>query len=197
MFKMFEVHGEKKTKKAAAGRGKRNTEKKKAAAPKEKKEKPAAQAATQMEETPSPQTASDKEDIKKAKSSDEKKRAEIPSFPMKSAKNKANGAPTDGKKPAAKRIKKGSSDEIVSLVNSSDPNSFVRKRVAKDFDGDTYFGTIMEYDDRENPAFWHAEYDDGDEEDYSKKDLIKALKYYQLMEKDDTGKTDETLELGS
>ena len=41
-------------------------------------------------------------------------------------------------------------------------------------DGDIYYGTIMEYDDSETPPFWHCEYDDGDEEDMDKKDLIKA-----------------------
>ena len=43
----------------------------------------------------------------------------------------------------------------------------------------------MEYDDKENPAFWHVEYDDGDEEDYSKRDLIKSLKHYDMNKASD------------
>jgi hypothetical protein len=44
----------------------------------------------------------------------------------------------------------------------------------------------MEYDTSENPAFWHIEYDDGDEEDYSKKDLIQALRHYAIHGKYDS-----------
>lgn len=103
----------------------------------------------------------------------------IPLFPM-----KPNG--TESKKPAAKKAKTG--DDVAALVHSSDPHSFVRKRVSKDFDGSTYFGTIMEYDNTENPAFWHIEYDDGDEEDYTKKDLIQALRHYAIHGKYDSDK---------
>ena len=74
-------------------------------------------------------------------------------------------------------------------MNSSDPLSFVRQRISKDFDGDSFFGTILQYDNSENPAFWHVEYDDGDEEDFSKRDLMKALRHYSIHGNDDPNKT--------
>ena len=50
-------------------------------------------------------------------------------------------------------------------------------QIAKDFGNSV--GTVTKFDDTDSPAFWHVEYDDGDEEDYYKKDLIKAVKYYE------------------
>ena len=96
---------------------------------------------------------SDKEETKKRKRDDtqEEKSVDIPSFPMKTGKAKA---PDDTKKRVTKKAKKST---IASLVSSENPRTFVRKRVAKDFDGETYFGTIMEYDDTESPPFWHVE----------------------------------------
>lgn len=82
-----------------------------------------------------------------------------------------------------KKVTKGK--DIVALVNSSDPYSFVHKRISKDFDGATFFGTITKYDDSDDPAFWNVVYDDGDAEDYNKKDLIKALKHYGINGKYD------------
>ena len=138
MLKMFERHGEKKPKKAG---------KKKAAVPKKEKKKEQPTAATVESEKVKSSQTSDKEEVKKRKQDD----TPVPSFPMKNGKTKA---PPDTKKPAAKKPKK---QTIASLVNSENPRTFVRKRVAKDFDGDTYFGTIMEYDDTESPPFWHVE----------------------------------------
>lgn len=115
-----------------------------------------------------------------------KKIADVPSFPVRSGKGKSTRASLDLKKPAAKRAK--TANDITAQVNASNPHSFVRRRVAKDFDGETYYGTIMAYDDSESPAFWHIEYDDGDEEDYSKKDLIRALKHYEKTGKKDANK---------
>ncbi|KAL7554737.1 hypothetical protein ACHAWF_018267 [Thalassiosira exigua] len=115
-----------------------------------------------------------------------KKIADVPSFPVRSGKGKSTRASLDLKKPAAKRAK--TANDITAQVNASNPHSFVRRRVAKDFDGETYYGTIMAYDDSESPAFWHVEYEDGDEEDYSKKDLIRALKHYEKTGKKDANK---------
>ena len=123
-----------------------------------------------------------------AKTSNEKTAVEIPSFPLKSAKTKAEEVP-DTKQPAAKKSKKtGADNDVKALVNSKDPRSFVRKRVAKDFDGERYFGTVMFYDDNDHPPFWHIEYDDGDEEDYSKNDLVIGLKHYMSNEDKDANK---------
>ena len=68
--------------------------------------------------------------------------------------------------------------------------SFVNKRVAKDFDGECFFGKITKYDDTEPPPFWHVVYDDGDEEDFSSRDLIKSLKHYKKHGKDDKNASD-------
>ena len=46
----------------------------------------------------------------------------------------------------------------------------------------------MFYDDNDHPPFWHIEYDDGDEEDYSKNDLIMGLKHYMSNEDKDANK---------
>ena len=120
----------------------------------------------------------------------------IPSFHM------TNGAPSTAKKrgrpregvvaaggkpPAAKKVK--IVDEFTTLVNSSDPLSFVRQRISKDFDGGSFFGTILKYDNSENPSFWHVEYDDGDEEDFNKRDLMKALRHYSIHGNNDPNKT--------
>lgn len=94
--------------------------------------------------------------------------------------------PTVTEQPAAKKAK--TMDPIAVRVNDSKPKSFIRQRVSKDFDGETYFGTIVNYDESEPPPFWHVEYDDGDEEDFSKKDLIRALKHYQVHGDDDPNK---------
>ncbi|KAL7544124.1 hypothetical protein ACHAXR_013528 [Thalassiosira sp. AJA248-18] len=204
MVKMYAIHGEKKPKKVAPAKGKINSQKKKTASPKAKaqKEKDEKDKVKSFDQ----KAFSEKYNTKKTKLLDEKAvPVDIPSFPMKSGKNKSTVAPPEGKKPAAKNKANGSlpdakrpatkkartGNDIAALVNGSDPRSFVRKRIAKDFDGETFFGTIMEYDDRENPVFWHVEYDDGDEEDYSKKDLIKALKMYEKDGKNDSNKSDQ------
>ena len=130
---------------------------------------------------------------------------DISSFPMKTSIpsfHMTNGAPSTAKKrgrpregvvaaggkpPAAKKVK--IVDEFTTLVNSSDPLSFVRQRISKDFDGGSFFGTILKYDNSENPAFWHVEYDDGDEEDFNKRDLMKALRHYSIHGNNDPNKT--------
>jgi hypothetical protein len=135
----------------------------------------------------------------------DEKAIDIPSFPIKSSTPSfpmTNGASSTAKKrgrqregvvaaggkpPAAKKPK--IVDEFTTLVNSSDPLSFVRQRISKDFDGDSFFGTILQYDNSENPAFWHVQYDDGDEEDFNKRDLMKALRHYSIHGNDDPNKT--------
>jgi len=124
---------------------------------------------------------------KPSKSPDDVKALDTPTSPTvtRPTKRRTNAASSSAqKRPTAKRGKT-TVNNILAMVNSSDPNSFVRTRIAKDFDGETFYGTIMEYDDSETPAYWHVEYDDGDEEDYSKKDLVRALKYYEKEGKHD------------
>ena len=100
-----------------------------------------------------------------------------------STKENAIRSDSDSKKHKPKKATTGS--DIAALVNSANPSSFVQKRISKDFDGVTFFGTVTKYDDSDDPAFWHVVYDDGDDEDYNKKDLIKALKNYRINEKYD------------
>jgi len=54
----------------------------------------------------------------------------------------------------------------------SDPNSFVNKSFYKKFDGYKYpsLGTIQRYHKKE--GLWHAEYDDGDGEDFDEGDMV-------------------------
>lgn len=89
--------------------------------------------------------------------------------------------------PAAKKAKLTQS--YASMVKNSQPTVFIQRRVAKEFeDGEVYFGTVTQYDESEPPPFWKIHYDDGDEEDYEKKDLIKALKLYDKEEGNDPSK---------
>jgi len=129
------------------------------------------------------------EDKPKMKTEDKPQSLLAPEFPMKAAPKKhTNGGAEDGKVPALKKAR--TKDDIKDMVQSSDPNSFVNKRVSKDFDGECYFGKITKYDDTEPPPFWHVVYDDGDEEDYTSRDLIKALKHYKKHGKDDKNAAD-------
>ena len=113
------------------------------------------------------------------KKSEKKPKKEKEAKPPKEKKSKGD----NGGAPPAKKAK--TTDPVTARVNSSNPKSFIRQRVAKDFDGENFYGTVMEYDDSDEPAFWHVQYDDGDEEDYSKKDLIQALKLYEQVGKSD------------
>ena len=124
-------------------------------------------------EKPFPKAKRPKKDEKKA-----------PDFPMKKPPPKKQ--PNGGTAPAAKKAKKAI--DIIKETVQSEPASFVNKRVAKDFDGECFFGTITLYDDKEAPPFWHVVYDDGDEEDYASRDLIKALKHYKKHGNDDKKK---------
>ena len=117
------------------------------------------------------------------------KASEAPKFPIKSASKKhANGDVENGKAPAAKKAK--TKNDIKDMVKS-DPNSFVNKRVSKDFDGECFFGKITMYDDTEPPPVWHVVYDDGDEEDFYARDLIKAVNHYKMHGKDDKNASEQ------
>lgn len=76
-------------------------------------------------------------------------------------------------------------DTYAEMVKKSVPTVWVKRRVAKIFDGEVYFGTITQYDDSEDPPFWKVEFDDGDAEDWENHDLAKALKLYDKRAKDD------------
>ena len=56
-------------------------------------------------------------------------------------------------------------------------NKHINARVAKNFDDGLFFGTITKYDGNAN--FWFVLYDDGDSEQFDKRDLNKALRLYK------------------
>jgi len=163
------------------------TEEKKPAAKKAKQSKALDDEKTQEVAPTEEKKLAARKAAKPSKSPDDVKALDTPtSLPVtKPTKRRTNAAASSVQKRSTVKKGKTNVNSIVAAVNFSDPNSFVRRRIAKDFDGETFYGTVMEYDDSENPAYWHVEYDDGDEEDYSKKDLIKALCYYEKEGKRD------------
>jgi hypothetical protein len=62
---------------------------------------------------------------------------------------------------------------------ATNPRIVICRKVAKDFHGKTYVGTIVGYDDSDEPAFWQVEYTDGDGEDFSYGELIQGIKYFE------------------
>jgi len=56
--------------------------------------------------------------------------------------------------------------------------SYIGDKVAKMFANKLYFGSITGY--RQRLRFWQVKYDDGDEEEFNKKELTKALDLYQI-----------------
>ena len=70
--------------------------------------------------------------------------------------------------------------EKTKVVSAEPTRAFINTRIAKDFDGDIYFGTITECDSSENSSpLWHVKYEDGDEEDFDRKDLKKVQRLYE------------------
>jgi hypothetical protein len=108
---------------------------------------------------------------------------------LQSTQDKTTKSISDAKKHTPRKVTGGNS--IAALVNSADPFSFVQKRISKDFDGVTFYGTVTKYDDSDDPAFWRVVYDDGDAEDYNKKDLIKALRHYGVNGNHDAHRTNK------
>lgn len=70
-------------------------------------------------------------------------------------------------------------------AGEKDPTScFVGSKVARDFDGEIFTGTISEYFPEEDGslALWHVKYADGDEEDYDIDEVEKALELFHASE---------------
>ncbi|KAL3943411.1 MAG: hypothetical protein SGBAC_002536 [Bacillariaceae sp.] len=68
---------------------------------------------------------------------------------------------------------------------------YINKRIAKAFAGAKgesviYFGMIDKVTQPTEPFYWHVVYDDGDEEEFDEKDILRALTLYQMHRKDDT-----------
>jgi len=75
----------------------------------------------------------------------------------------------------------------------SDPRSLIGKRIAKEFDEGVFFGSIEEYlpagsVDDADVEMWSVKYDDEDEEDLPKEDIMEMLSLYAKEKHNDTGR---------
>eukprot|EP00523_Entomoneis_sp_CCMP467_P004073 CAMPEP_0168750070 /NCGR_PEP_ID=MMETSP0724-20121128/17062_1 /TAXON_ID=265536 /ORGANISM="Amphiprora sp., Strain CCMP467" /LENGTH=606 /DNA_ID=CAMNT_0008798039 /DNA_START=31 /DNA_END=1851 /DNA_ORIENTATION=- len=68
-------------------------------------------------------------------------------------------------------------DVSVELLEAN-PKKFLSERVAKHFDEDLYYGSVVSYDD--NSKYWRVRYDDGDNEEYDVHDMDAYMKEYRL-----------------
>lgn len=118
-----------------------------------------------------------------------------------SAKSAAGASVPAAATSVQRRTGRGVNDATATNDGSADVNGqgggdlYVTKRIAKDFDGVLYLGTVTRFassldddddddDDGAAPAsdgMWHVQYDDGDEEDYDRTDLNKALALYDTQ----------------
>jgi hypothetical protein len=90
----------------------------------------------------------------------------------------------NAEEPAPKRKKRGKLPSKLKPLGSS----FVGVRIAKKFDSGIFFGSITEYvaaNMSKDGEFWHVTYDDGDEEDFDKHSLSKAISFHIKHRKDD------------
>ena len=63
---------------------------------------------------------------------------------------------------------------------AKNPQRCVGSRVAKLFGGEVFFGTINAVDvDDDGQSLWTVVYDDGDREDFDKRDLTRAQNLYE------------------
>ena len=175
MFKMFSQYGEKKLKKTVASKSNKSNQNGK------KRENPNLHDDVPNLKEPRPRAPDTKISISANQSNNV---TVVADNTLLSTQDSAK-ASSDAKNHSPRKVK---GNDITALVNSADPISFVQKRISKDFDGVTFFGTVTEYDDSDDPAFWKVVYDDGDAEDYNKWDLIKALKHYGINGKNDRQK---------
>ena len=66
-----------------------------------------------------------------------------------------------------------------------DVEKFVSKRIAKEFEAGTFFGTITEKWDDSGTKRWNVKFDDDDCEDMTKKEIKKGIKLYERHKHDD------------
>jgi len=105
-----------------------------------------------------------------------------PKMPVPSPRNKPN-----------KRAKRSPKQTQPGIDYTANPGQFLNQRVAKDFDGQIYYGTITSYnddadDDDDDDVIWSIVYDDGDKEDLNERELRAALKMYDTNAHDDPKK---------
>jgi len=67
--------------------------------------------------------------------------------------------------------------------SSGKPLTYITSRVAKTFEREVYFGSIVDYN--VTSKLWKIIYDDGDQEEFDEKDLARSLKLYQKTKQKD------------
>jgi hypothetical protein len=86
------------------------------------------------------------------------------------------------------KTKKSAETKPVSLKNQSsssvaDDIPYLKRRIAKDFDGEIYFGYIKGFvpssNNRDGVDLWSVEYDDGDAEDMEEDELMHGFLLYR------------------
>jgi len=82
--------------------------------------------------------------------------------------------------------KRAQKDNAPDCVDPSEAIKYIGARVAKNFDGEIYFGSVTQYN--EKTQFWHVIYDDNDEEDYDSNDMEEAGILYRKERKGDDPK---------
>ena len=87
-----------------------------------------------------------------------------------------NKTPASGAEPPKKLAKKPKRSPPGLKKADED---YVGDRVAKDFDGEIYFGTVQEVWHDKGEKLWQIKYDDSDEEDVDKKDFIGLVSLYE------------------
>ena len=75
----------------------------------------------------------------------------------------------------------------------TDPRSLIGKRIAKEFDEGVFFGLIEDYlpagsVDDADVEMWSIKYDDEDEEDLPKEDIMEMLSLYAKEKHNDAGR---------
>lgn len=114
---------------------------------------------------------------------EEKKSVEepAPSEPAPSKPAPSKPAPSEPAKEPATENK----EPTAAAADSASDNT--GKRIVKKFDKKLYFGEITEKwtEKKDNAPKWHVKYDDGDEEDFSEKELYNALKRYKKAKRFD------------
>ena len=81
-------------------------------------------------------------------------------------------------------LKKKRKVDAVSL-DSMDPKSLLKKRIAKTFSGEVFFGIITKYEEEGSDSWWHVVYDDGDSEDLEQPEMEECLALYMREKKND------------
>jgi hypothetical protein len=86
---------------------------------------------------------------------------------------------------ATKEVSGGAPSKMERDDTFRDRTEFLNRRVAKNFNGSIYFGTVVEFIDASEAgdgtegSWWSILYDDGDAEDVAREDLIRGLRLFK------------------